>query len=223
MLSTYVIIILLLKTNTPFRLNITLSTAAVSPICTMAEPSLDFRNFIYKISSSLKHCCYLHLDDSIYVYSFSHSFFSSPPQRTMRSYPLHVFSYLNSWERASVFAFECSVLNKGTTGTIFITSSVWCGPWLGIEPGTSRTRSQHYATRLSRRRLFLRWLEQFELFHISICKACAVGRGRLVIDKSWLWTKSKAFCLLQQEIVLLLLIFSTDWLQEQIPARSTST
>ena len=27
------------------------------------------------------------------------------------------------------------VLNKGTTGTIFITSLVWRGPWLGIEPG----------------------------------------------------------------------------------------
>ena len=37
-------------------------------------------------------------------------------------------------------------------GTIFITSLVWRGPWLGIEPGTSRTRSQHYTTRLSRRR-----------------------------------------------------------------------
>ena len=35
-------------------------------------------------------------------------------------------------------------------GTIFITSLVWRGPWLGIEPGTSRTRSQHYTTRLSR-------------------------------------------------------------------------
>ena len=69
-----------------------------------------------------------------------------------RSYPLHLFSYLNSWERASIFPFECSVLNKGTTGTIFITSLVWRGPWLGIEPGISRTRSQHYTTRLSRRR-----------------------------------------------------------------------
>ena len=29
------------------------------------------------------------------------------------------------------------------------------GPWLGIEPGTSRTRSQHYTTRLSRRRFSL--------------------------------------------------------------------
>ena len=71
-----------------------------------------------------------------------------------RFYPLHLFSYLNSWERASIFPFECSVLNKGTTGTIFITSLVWRGPWLGIEPGTSSTRSQHYTTRLSRRRYF---------------------------------------------------------------------
>ena len=41
-----------------------------------------------------------------------------------RFYPFHLFSYLNSWERASIFPFECSVLNKGTTGTIFITSLV---------------------------------------------------------------------------------------------------
>ena len=67
-----------------------------------------------------------------------------------RFYPLHL--YLNFWERASIFPFECSVLNKGTTGTIFIMSLVWRDPWLGIEPGTSRTRSQHSTTRLSRRR-----------------------------------------------------------------------
>ena len=53
-----------------------------------------------------------------------------------RCYPLHLFSYLNSWERASIFPFECSVLNKGTTGTIFIMSLVWRGPWLGIEANT---------------------------------------------------------------------------------------
>ena len=47
--------------------------------------------------------------------------------------------------------FECWVLNKGTTGTIFITPLLWRGPSLGIESGTSRTRSQHYTTRLSRR------------------------------------------------------------------------
>ena len=36
-----------------------------------------------------------------------------------RFYPSHLFSFLNPWERASIFPFECSVLNKGTTGTIF--------------------------------------------------------------------------------------------------------
>ena len=85
-----------------------------------------------------------------------HSFFSSPQQRPndlrTRSYTLLLFSYLNSWERASIFPFECSVLNKDTTGTIFITSLVWRGPWRGIKPGTSCTRSQHSTTRLSRRR-----------------------------------------------------------------------
>ena len=94
-----------------------------------------------------------------------HSVFSSPPQWPMtshfegffypRSYPLHLFSCLNSWERASICPFEYSVLNKGTTDTSFITSLVWRGPWLGIEPGTSRTRRQHSTTRLSRRRWFM--------------------------------------------------------------------
>ena len=71
-------------------------------------------------------------------------------------YALHLFSYLNYWERASILPLECSVLNKGKTGTICITSLVWRGPWLGIEPGTSPTRSQHYTTRLSRRRILTR-------------------------------------------------------------------
>ena len=58
-----------------------------------------------------------------------HSVFSSSPQRPITSdfdgffyprfYPLHLFSYLNSWERASIFPFKCLVLNKGTTGTSF--------------------------------------------------------------------------------------------------------
>ena len=87
--------------------------------------------------------------------------FSSPPQRPMTSdfegflyqiLSITISFYLNSWERASIFPFQCWVLNKGTTGTIFITSLVWRGPWLGIEPGTSRTRIQHSTTRLSRRR-----------------------------------------------------------------------
>ena len=51
-------------------------------------------------------------------------------------------------EKEPVVPFQCSVLNKSTTGTIFITTLVWRGPWLGIEPGTSRTRSQHSTIRL---------------------------------------------------------------------------
>ena len=60
------------------------------------------------------------------------------PQRIFypRFYPLHLFSYLNSWERASISLFNVQCPNKGTTGTIFITSLVCRGPWLGIEPGT---------------------------------------------------------------------------------------
>ena len=84
-----------------------------------------------------------------------------------RLYSLHLSSYLNSWERS--FPFECSVLNKGTTGTIFRTSLVWRGPWLGIEPGTSRTRSQYYTTRLSRRRC---------LIHLNHCYDAFVGWKR---------------------------------------------
>ena len=55
-----------------------------------------------------------------------HSVFSSPPQRPMTS----------DFEGFS------------------ITSLVSRGPWLGIESRTSRTRSQHYTTRLSRRRYY---------------------------------------------------------------------
>ena len=64
-----------------------------------------------------------------------------------------LFSYLNSWflRKSQYFPFLCLVVNKGTTGTIYITSLVWRGPLLGIEPWTSCTRSQHYTTRLSRR------------------------------------------------------------------------
>ena len=69
-----------------------------------------------------------------------------------RSYPLHYFLIL-ILEKEPVLPFSMlSAINKGTTGTIFITYFVWCGAWLGIDPGTSRTRSQHSTTRLSRRR-----------------------------------------------------------------------
>ena len=67
-------------------------------------------------------------------------------------------SVLGQLRKSQYFPFQCSVLNKGTTGTIFITSLVWRGPWLGIEPVTSRTRSQHSTDRLSRRRWQDKWI-----------------------------------------------------------------
>ena len=54
--------------------------------------------------------------------------FFIPPQRPMTSdfegflyqiSSITLFSYLNSWERASIFPFQCWLLNKGTTGTNF--------------------------------------------------------------------------------------------------------
>ena len=52
---------------------------------------------------------------------------------------IHYIIFLSLFFRKSqYFPFQCWVPNKGTTGTIFITSLVWHGPWLGIEPGTSR-------------------------------------------------------------------------------------
>ena len=68
-----------------------------------------------------------------------------------RSYPLHYFLILIC-EKEPVFPFLMLSAKQGTTGTIFITFLVWRGPWFGIEPGTSRTRSQYSTTRLSRRR-----------------------------------------------------------------------
>ena len=70
-------------------------------------------------------------------------------------------------ERASIFPFECSVPNKGTTGTIFITSLVWRDPWLGIEPRTSSTRSQHSTTRLPRTRC-LQWMIPDLIFGLGL-------------------------------------------------------
>ena len=47
-----------------------------------------------------------------------------------RFYPLHLYSYLNFCERASIFPFECSVLNKRTTGTnIFGKTRSLTGDW----------------------------------------------------------------------------------------------
>ena len=66
--------------------------------------------------------------------------------------------------KSQYFPFQCWVLNKGPNGTICITSLVWCGPWLGIEPRISRTRCQHSTTRLSRRP----WISNICSFKIQI-------------------------------------------------------
>ena len=87
-----------------------------------------------------------------------HSVFSSPPKtandlRLWRiSIPdlIHYFLIL-ILEKEPVFPFSLLSAKQGNYWYHFITSLVWRGPWLGIEPGTSRTRSQHYTIRLSRR------------------------------------------------------------------------
>ena len=43
-------------------------------------------------------------------------------------------------------------LSQNLSITFIFLSLVWRGPWMAIKPGTSGTRSQHYTTRLSRRR-----------------------------------------------------------------------
>ena len=101
-----------------------------------------------------------------------------------------LFSYLNSWflRKSQYFHFQCSVLNKWTTGTISITSLVWRGPGLGIEPGTSHTRSQHSTIRLSRKRSYLVWHDKlFTIMHkLIICARLVQAYPWIVqIDKPW--------------------------------------
>ena len=94
------------------------------------------------------------------VIRFFHPRHNAQWRPTSKNFPTQILSmtfiFWSSFLRNSqYFPFQCRVLNKGTTGTLFITSLVWRGPWLGIEPGTSRTRSQHSTTRLSRRWLWV--------------------------------------------------------------------
>ena len=128
------------------------------------QVSCDVRNSLcYKNNSA---SIYFMLQEKYIFYIFfsvrplsvlrGHSFFLSPPQRPMTS-DFEGFSFPNF---IHYIYFPILIIAKelifpfwiGTTGTIFITSLVWRGPWLGIEPGTSRPRSQHSTTRLSRRR-----------------------------------------------------------------------
>ena len=58
--------------------------------------------------------------------------------------------YLSFLERASVSLLTLSA-KQGSYWYHFLMSFEWRGPWLGIEPGTSRPQSQHSTTRQSRR------------------------------------------------------------------------
>ena len=75
-----------------------------------------------------------------------------------RFFPLHYFLIL-ILEKEPVFPLSMLSAKQGNYWYHFITSLVWLGPWLGIEFGTSRTRSQHYTTRLSRRRSTRKWIK----------------------------------------------------------------
>ena len=88
-----------------------------------------------------------------------HSVFSSPPQRPMTSDfegfsipDLIHYIYFPILILEPVFPFLMFSAKQGNYLVLFfITSLVWRGRWLGIEPGTSLTRSQQSTTRLSRR------------------------------------------------------------------------
>ena len=58
-----------------------------------------------------------------------------------RFYPLHLFIIL-ILEKEPVFPFLMSSAKQGNYRVPFLRSLVWRGPWLGIEPRTSNTRSQ---------------------------------------------------------------------------------
>ena len=87
----------------------------------------------------------------------SHSVFSSLPQRPMTSdfewFSIpdlihYIYFPILILEKESVFPFSMLSAKQGS----YWFHLVWRGPWQEIEPGTSRPRSQHYTTRLSRRR-----------------------------------------------------------------------
>ena len=87
--------------------------------------------------------------------------FSSPPQRPMTSdfegfsipdFIHYIYFPILILEKETVFPFSMFSAKQGNyVVAIFITSLLWRGPWVGIEPGTSRTRWLHSTTRLSRR------------------------------------------------------------------------
>ena len=98
-------------------------------------------------SFSLNVCYTLRSMRHLSLISFVCAYFSSRPQRPM------------------TFDFEGFSIPDCIHYIYFpyLNSLVWRGPWLGIEPGTSRTRSQHSTTRLSRGR-FMSAVVSFSMF-----------------------------------------------------------
>ena len=71
------------------------------------------------------------------------------------SFPDFIHSIFLSFlilQKEPVFPFLMLSVKQGNYWYHFILSLVWRGHWLGIEPGTSRTRSHYSTTRLSRSR-----------------------------------------------------------------------
>ena len=119
-----------------------------------------------------------------------------------RFYPLHLFSYLNSWERASIFPLPLP-------GTILITSLVWRGPGLtGDWTRDLRTRSQHYSTRLSRRRCrenetdLSKELVMFLCFIISLLSLDKLYLGRLILRTDLIFTYLSSRKLISETFIL---------------------
>ena len=137
---------------------------------------MDLFSFIvsegYPCNTKCRSLLYTHISYMIttfYVCFFSvrllsvlrgHSVFSShngqwpPTLKDFLSQMLSItFIFLSYFLRKSqYFPFWMFSAQQGHYWYPFITSLVWRGPCLWIEPGTPRTRSQHSSTRLSRRR-----------------------------------------------------------------------
>ena len=154
-------------------------------ICKNCEIHITLEPFSHKLGHVHLHTIRImfekfHLDnlktvgEDFFIFNFSvwllsvlrgHSVVSSQPKRPMTSdfegfiyqiISITLFSYLNSWERASIFPFECSVLNKGTTGTIFGMTRSLTGDWTRDLPhskpalyggGWEKIKTQHFTNR----------------------------------------------------------------------------
>ena len=128
--------------------------------------------------------------------------------------------------KSQYFPFECSVLNKGTTGTIFITSLVWRGPWLGIEPGPPALEAstlplgyreggkknewwEYHYTKWDQLKSYLKALNA-TILNVCTWVGILVKAGHWLGKRVWLWIKCKqklSLC-----VYILHLILTACWL-----------